>query len=76
MSNPNPTPMITTDKIKLIASAHLAQRLYPGPVGELIYRELMTWEEFGYRFGNGQLIDRLIKHLDAELNSRAQAKDS
>jgi hypothetical protein len=38
-------------------------RLYPGPVGELVSRELLTWEEFGYRLGGGQLIMRLVDHV-------------
>ena len=40
-----------------------AARLYPGPVGELLSRELLTWEEFGYRLGGSQLVMRLVDHV-------------
>jgi hypothetical protein len=39
--------------------------VYPGPVGELLCRELLDWEEFGYRFGGGALVTRLIDHLSS-----------
>lgn len=35
------------------------RRLYPGPVGELVYRELTAYAEFGYRFDCDGLIPRL-----------------
>jgi len=38
-------------------------RLYPGPVGEVLSRELLTWEEFGYRLGGSQLVMRLVDHV-------------
>lgn len=44
-------------------AAHLARTQYPGPAGELLHRELMTWEEFGYRFDNSSLIRRLIEQI-------------
>lgn len=67
-----PYAMMGNERLKIRTSAYLAQKLYPGPVGELIFRELMIWEDFGYRFGNGGLIDRLVKHIDAELNNRGK----
>jgi len=51
------------EKIRLRAAAFRVTRLYPGPVGELISRELLTWEEFGYRLSGGQLIMRLVDHV-------------
>ena len=56
-------PMDFHEKMRLRAAAHRATRLYPGPVGELVSRELLTWEEFGYRLGGGQLIMRLVDHV-------------
>lgn len=44
-------------------AADRAPLLYPGPVGELLARELRVWTEFGYRFTEGSLLDRLIDHL-------------
>ena len=34
------------------AAGH-ARRVYPGPLGELAYRELIAYAEFGYRFSDG-----------------------
>ena len=35
------------------AAAGHARRVYPGPLGELAYRELIAYAEFGYRFSDG-----------------------
>jgi len=56
-------PMDYIEKMRLRAAADGAKRLYPGPVGELVSRELLTWEEFGYRLGGGRLIMRLVDHV-------------
>jgi hypothetical protein len=56
-------PMNHHEKMRLRAAGFRATRLYPGPVGELVARELMTWEEFGYRLGGSQLIMRLVDHV-------------
>lgn len=45
------------------AAAHHARRVYPGPVGELISRELTAFAEFGYRFTNDSLISRLAAEI-------------
>ena len=37
--------------------------VYPGPVGELIARELLSWDEFGHRLGGNQMIMRLVEHV-------------
>lgn len=41
------------------AAARHARRVYPGPLGELVYRELIAYAEFGYRLGEDGLIPRL-----------------
>jgi len=51
------------EKVRLRAAAFRVTRLYPGPVGELLTRELLTWEEFGYRLGGHRLIMRLVDHV-------------
>jgi hypothetical protein len=56
----DPAKMDHHEKMRLRAAAFRATRLYPGPVGELLSRELLTWEEFGYRLGGGQLVMRLV----------------
>lgn len=58
-----PVPMDNDEKARLRAAAFRAIRLYPGPVGELVSRELLSWEEFGYRLGGGRLVMRLVDHI-------------
>jgi hypothetical protein len=41
------------------AAAVRARRIYPGPIGELVYRELDAYAEFGHRLGDDGLILRL-----------------
>lgn len=41
------------------AAAGHARRVLPGPVGELVYRELSAYAEFGHRFAGDALIPRL-----------------
>jgi len=62
-SDMNPVSMDHYEKTRLRAAAFRVTRLYPGPVGELLSRELLTWEEFGYRLGGHRLITRLVDHV-------------
>ena len=55
----SPVPMDHHEKMRLRAAAFRVTRLYPGPVGELLSRELLTWEEFGYRLGGAGTPDSL-----------------
>ena len=59
----SPVPMDHHEKMRLRAAAFRVTRLYPGPVGELVSRELLTWEEFGYRLGSQQLVMRIVDHV-------------
>lgn len=59
----SPVSMDHHEKMRLRAAAFRATRLYPGPVGEVLSRELLTWEEFGYRLGGSQLVMRLVDHV-------------
>jgi hypothetical protein len=61
--NDKPQPMDHHEKMRLRSAAFRATRLYPGPVGELVSRELLSWEEFGYRLGGEGLIYRLVDHV-------------
>jgi hypothetical protein len=45
------------------AAALHARRLHPGPVGEVLQRELTAYADFGYRFDT----DRLVPRLAAEV---------
>ncbi len=58
-----PVPMDHHATGRLRAAAFRVTRLHPGPVGELVSRELLAWEEFGYRLGGGQLVMRLVDHV-------------
>jgi hypothetical protein len=45
------------------AAAECALRSYPGPVGELIHRELIAYARFGRRFARDALIPRLMTQM-------------
>jgi hypothetical protein len=45
------------------AAAEHALRRYPGPVGDLIHRELFAYARFGRRFATDALIPNLMKYL-------------
>lgn len=45
------------------AAAECALRTYPGPVGELIYRELIAYARFGRCFAKDALIPRLMTQM-------------
>jgi hypothetical protein len=49
------------ERMRLRAAAFRASRVYPGPVGALLSRELLSWEEFGYRFGSQGLIMGIVE---------------
>jgi len=66
-------PMQHEDKMRIRAAAFSATQVYPGPVGELLARELLGWEEFGYRFGGSSLINALIDHIMEEKRARERA---
>jgi hypothetical protein len=58
---------------RLRAAAFWAKRVYPGPVGELLSRELRSWEEFGYRLGSHGMI---IGIVDAVMKARDQQPEA
>ena len=47
------------EKSRLRAAAHHARRALPGPVGDLVHRELLAYAEFGYRMWDDALIPRV-----------------
>lgn len=47
------------EKSRYRAAAEHARRIYPGPLGELVHRELTAYAEFGYRMAGDGLIPRL-----------------
>jgi hypothetical protein len=55
-----PNAMDPHERMRLRAAAFRASRIYPGPVGELICAELLSWDEFGYRLGGQSMIMRIV----------------
>ncbi|MCE0762884.1 hypothetical protein LWC35_08150 [Pseudonocardia kujensis] len=55
--------MPADQRVLLRRAALLAPERYPGPVGELLERELLLWEDFGHRFGAHALVSRLIAQI-------------
>lgn len=51
------------ERSRLRCAADQAKRVYPGPVGDLISRELLTWEDFGYRLGGRRPVADLVRHV-------------
>ena len=49
-------------RMRLRTTAFRATLVYPGPVGELLCRELLDWEEFGTGSAVG-VMTRSIDHL-------------
>ena len=50
-------------RTRLRAAAFRARLVYPGPVGEPIARELLSWDEFGHRLGGNRMIMTLVEHV-------------
>jgi hypothetical protein len=61
-----PEVMAFHERSQLRAAAFYATRVYPGPVGELVSRELLAWEDFGKRLGGHGPIERLAKFVLAQ----------
>jgi hypothetical protein len=51
------------DRCRFRAAALHARRLYPGCVGELLYRELLAYADFGHRFDREALVPRLADEV-------------
>jgi hypothetical protein len=59
------------EKQRYRMAAMLARRMYPGPVGELINRELRYYADFGYRSAAEGLLPRLMATVMATDQSAA-----
>ncbi|MEU7816171.1 hypothetical protein [Pseudonocardia sp. NPDC049154] len=57
------TPMTPAEASRLRRAAARALRTHPGPVGELLHRELLAWQDFGHRFGGGRLTMRVADEI-------------
>ena len=58
-------PMDQTEKARWRAAAARATTAIPGPVGELVARELLIVEEFGWALGRESLIHRVRADIEA-----------
>lgn len=65
--------MSVTTKERLRAAADRAKQRYPGPVGDLLHQELLSWMVFGRLLGSA-LIMRLTDELLAEVASTKAAE--
>ena len=61
-----PTAPTLSDRGRLNEAARRALSLYPGPVGQLVHREIQAYLEFGHQFGQPNLITRLAEDVLAE----------
>ena len=69
-----PIPVMTYDeRQRFRAAAFRATRLYPGPIGEMLSRELISWEEFGFRFGSGALLRGVVEEIMNASMPKAEA---
>lgn len=50
------------ETLRYRTAARQARQRYPGPLGELVYRELVAYAELGYWIGDG-VIPRLVEEL-------------
>jgi hypothetical protein len=57
------------ERSRMRAAALHARRLYPGGLGELVYRELVAYADFGYQFAADALIPRLAAEILATVMS-------
>lgn len=58
---------------RLRAAALHARRTLPGPLGELVARELRAYADFGYRFSTDALLPRLANQVLATLSPADEA---
>lgn len=56
-------PLAPHERARIRAAAARAKQLYPAPVARLIERELLTWEEFGYRLDMHGQVAALVHHI-------------
>jgi hypothetical protein len=52
--------MDADERMRVRMAALRATRVFPGPVGELVSKDLLDWEQFGFRFGGYGLVARLV----------------
>ena len=58
-----PAYMTTPERARVALAANRVNRLYPGPVGAILSRELWAWQTFGWRLAHDALITKLVDHI-------------
>ena len=59
----NAPALLQHERSRIRAAALHGRRLYPGPLGELVHRELTAYADFGYRFAADALVPRLAAEI-------------
>lgn len=60
-------------KSRFRAAAHHAKRAYPGAIGELLSREILSWEQVGYRLGGWALMSQVVDQVLEQPTSDGEA---
>jgi hypothetical protein len=61
------------ERLRVRAAAYRAARVYPGAIGDLVHRELLAWDEFGYRLGSHTLIMGLVAAVEVAAEPEVEA---
>jgi hypothetical protein len=61
------------DRALIREAAVRAGQVYPGPVGELLSRELLSWEQFGYRLGSRTSIMQIVQQILSACSAAAES---
>lgn len=73
--NGNSPELAMHERSRCWAAARHALRVYPGPLGELVFRELRAYADFGYRFGKDGLIQRLAATVLVTASNHRPARE-
>lgn len=66
-----PDYMNPAERSRVRQAANHALRLYPGPPGKVLSRELWAWDELGWRFGGHTLVTALVDHIFEKVEAAA-----
>lgn len=55
-----PEKLAFPDKSRISAAAYRAARLFPGPIGDVLARELLAYADFGWRLERDGVMPRLV----------------
>jgi hypothetical protein len=58
------------EKLYILTAAFYAPQLHPGPMGELVVRELQAYANFGYRLGHDTVMVQLVEQMHQEWTKR------